>query len=131
MKIFDDLQDRWITRRTGKNKVQREYDAWYTKHVNWHADTINKMFEKFKYVIEVDPDKFLVDDAIAWVPHPDVRQYFWPERAFGNNCVWTIQRVFWDTWTNSWMINEIAGEDRVFVATNNDQDAIMLALRWT
>jgi hypothetical protein len=30
-----------------------------------------------------------------------------------------------------WNINEIGGEDRVFVATNSDGDAIMIALKWS
>lgn len=130
MKLIEHVKDRWITWRTGKNKTQREWEAWQNENINWRATNITQMFAKFKHVIEVDPYKFLVDEAICWVPHPKSRQYFWPRRELGNNCVWTTQRVFWDTWTNSWMINEIGGEDRVFVATNNDEDAIMIALRW-
>ena len=131
MNIIDDLKDRWITRRTGRNRQQREYDAWYEYNVNSRVSTINEMFKNFEYVIEVDPDKFLVDDAISWVPHPDARQYFWPERALGNNCVWTCRRVFWDQWTQSWYINNFTGDDRVFVATNSGEDATMLTLKWT
>lgn len=130
MKIFDDLRDCWITRRTGKNKDQREWEAWYNENVNWRASDITQMFEKFEYVIEVDPEKFLVDDAIAWVPHPDARQYFWPKRALGNNCVWTLQRVYWDRWSERWQVNDIIGEDRVFVATNSGPDATVLTLKW-
>lgn len=130
MKIIDNLKDRWITWRTGKTRNRREWEAWRDSTVAWRAETIQGMFKNFRHVIEVDPEKFLVDDAISWVPTPAARQYFWPVRELTDACVWTTQRVFWDTWTNSWYINEIAGEDRVFVATNNEEDAVMIALRW-
>ena len=131
MKIVDRLKDRWLTWVTGKTRERREWEAWQQVTINQRAETIQDMFKNFRHVIEVDPEKFLVDHAIVWVPHPDARQYFWPQRELGDNCVWTTQRVFWDIRTNSWSINEIGGEDRVFVATNNDEDAIMIALRWT
>lgn len=131
MKYIDTIKDRWLTWRTGKSKDRREWEAWKEATINQRAETIQDMFKNFRHVIEVDPEKFLVDHAITWVPHPDARQYFWPRRELGNNCVWTTQRVFWDTWTNSWTINELAGEDRVFVATNNSVDAVVISLKWS
>ena len=131
MKIIDNIKDRWLTYRTGKSKSQREWEAWYNENVNWRANDIADMFKNFKHVIEVDPNKFLWDGGLAWVPHPKAKQYFWPERELGNNCVWRFERVGWDKWDQRWPINEIGGGDRVFVATNNKEDAIMIALQWS
>lgn len=131
MALKDYIKDRWLTHRTGKNKKQRDWESWYNEHVNWRANDITNMFENFKHVIEVDPDKFLWDGGLSWVPHPKARQYFWPERELGNNCVWRMERVIWNPWDRRWHIIGLGGEDRVFVATNNKEDAIMIALQWT
>lgn len=131
MKLLDKIKDRWLTWRTGKTREVRERDEWIRTNINHRADTIKGIFVNFKYVIEVDFWKFCTDGGMGClVPVSDARQYLWPERPLGENCVWTIERVCWDQWVGEWRINEIAGEDRVFIATNNKKDAIMIALRW-
>jgi hypothetical protein len=89
------------------------------------------MFMHFKHVIEVDSKKFMVEDPFAWRPCEDAQQYFWPDRPLGNNAVWRFERVIWNKWTNSWHINDLGGEDKVFVATNNSKDAVMIALKYS
>ena len=130
MKLLDNIKDRWATWRTGKDRTQREWEEWYNTNVNWRAYNITNMFENFKHVIEVDPNRFLWDAGLDWVPHPDVKQYFWPHRPLGENCVWRLERVVRSQWDNRWHLTGIGGEDRVFVATNSDEDAIMITLKW-
>jgi hypothetical protein len=72
----------------------------------------------------------MVEDPFTWAPCEDAQQYFWPARELGNNAVWRFERVGWDKWTNSWHISGMGGEDKVFVATNNDEDAIMISLKY-
>ena len=131
MKLLDNIKDRWITWRTGKSLAQRDWEAWYNSNVNWRAYNITNMFENFKHVIEVDPNRFLWDAGLDWVPHPDALLYFWPQRPLGENCVWRLERVVRSQWDNRWHLTGIGGEDRVFVATNSDEDAIMITLKWT
>jgi hypothetical protein len=126
MKLIDDIKDRWITWRTGKSRTEREWEAWYNTNVNWRAHDITNMFEKFKHVIEVDTNRFLWDAGLDWVPHPDAKQYFWPQRPLGENCVWRLERVSWNPWEKRWNITTMGEEDKVFVATNSDEDAIMI-----
>ena len=131
VKLKERIIDRWLTWRTGKDKSQRDWEAWYEENVDYRAGNIPTMFRNFAHVIEVDWRKFITDDGLAWVPVEDARQYFWPARNLGDNCVWRIERVFWDQWHKCWFLNEIGGEDKVFVATNSDKDAIMLALKYS
>lgn len=132
MKLWEEIKDQWITRRTGKSKEQREWEAWYDANVNYRATRINDMFKKFEYVIEVNPDKFFdPHEPFCWVPNKDAKQYFWPARELGNNCVWRIERVFWDRGHKCWSLNDIGGEDKVFVATNSDKDAVVISLKYT
>jgi hypothetical protein len=91
------------------------------------------MFKNFKHVIIVDPEKFVDhNEPFAWVPCKDARQYFWPERPLGENAVWRFERVIkYPSTANEWEVNEFGGEDHIFVATNNDKDAIMIALKYS
>jgi hypothetical protein len=87
------------------------------------------MFHKFRHTIQVDPDQFFNHaEPFAWVPNRAAAEYFWPDRPLGENAVWRIERVIWSKWDQRWHLNEIGGEDRVFVATNSDEDAAMIAL---
>ncbi len=131
MEIIESLKDWYLTRKTGKNKAEREWEAWYEQNVNYRASRIKDMFRNFEHIIMVNPDKFFKFDPFAWVPCDNAKQYFWPARPLGENCVWRFERVIncpataWE-----WEINELGGYDKVFVATNNEQDAIMIALKY-
>lgn len=126
------IKDKWLTWRTGKDKAQRDWEAWYAENVVIRANTIDNMFMHFEHVIEVRSDKFFQFDPFAWVPCEDAQQYLWPRRELGTNAVWRFERVRLDQWDNRWHIDEIGGDcDRVFVATNDDKDAIMIALKFT
>jgi hypothetical protein len=132
MAIIDWIVDRYLTWRTGKDRAQREWEEWYDAHVVYRANTIPNMFMHFKHVIKVDTHKFMNPaEPFAWVPCADAQQYFWPARELGDNAVWRFERVIWDKWTNSWHVNGLGDEDIVFVATNNDMDAMMIALKYS
>ena len=132
MTLKEWIVDRWLTWRTGKDKDQRDWEAWYEANVNYRSTRIKDMFRKFEYVLEVDWQKFLEhNDPFAWVPCEDAVQYFWPTRPLGENAVWRIERVMKAPATaNEWEINEMGGADKVFVATNNSRDAVMIALKY-
>ena len=130
MRLKDWIVDRWLTWRTGKPKAERDWEAWYEVNVVYRAGTIPNMFMHFKHVIEVDSDKFMVEDPFTWAPCEDAQQYFWPARELGNNAVWRFERVMWNQWQQCWDITGMGNEDKVFVATNNDEDAIMISLKY-
>jgi hypothetical protein len=89
------------------------------------------MFMHFKHIIEVSPDKFFNHaEPFVWVPTEEAKQYFWPARKLGDNAVWRYERVRKDRWDGRWHIDEMSGRDHVFVATNNDRDAMMIALKY-
>lgn len=125
------IKDKWLTWRTGKDKEQRDWEEWYETHVVYRAATIPNMFMHFEHVIIVDSKKFMVEDPFAWSPCDDAKQYFWPARKLGDNAVWRFERVMWDSWGQRWYVNELGGEDKVFVATNNSKDAMMIALKYS
>lgn len=131
MKLISYLFDKYLTWRTGKTKEQRDWELWYEHNVNYRANTIKDMFKNFKHVIVVNPDKFMdPNEPMAWVPNKEARQYFWPQRPVETTCVWRFERVIRDSWNTGWEINGIGGYDKVFVATNSDEDAVIITLRW-
>jgi hypothetical protein len=130
--IKEDIIDWYLTRKTGKSKKQREWEAWYEVNVNYRARDITDMFKNFTHIIEVNPDKFFnLHEPFGWVPCVEAKQYFWPQRELGDNCVWRMERVMWDKWDSRWRLNELGGGDHVFVATNSDDDAVMIALKYS
>jgi hypothetical protein len=131
MTFTEKLKDWYLTRKTGKTKEQREWEAWYEQNVNYRATRIKDMFEKFEHIIIVDPMKFFTFDPMAWIVTQDAKQYFWPARPLGNNAVWRFERVIKCPATAwQWQVNELGGKDTVFVATNNEQDALMISLKY-
>ena len=129
--MLEYLKDKYLTWRTKKPKEVREWEAWYETTVNYRASTIPDMFKNFKHVIEVNVEKFTdPHEPFTWVPVKDARQYFWPNRPLGENCVWRFERVFWNQWHKRWEINDMGDCDKIFVATNSDKDATMIALKY-
>lgn len=131
-KLKEYIVDRWLTWRTGMDKPTRKWYAWYDTNVVYNASTVENMFMNFDHIVEVDWNKFFSHEEMGWwVPCQEAKQYFHPARELGNNAVWRIERVTWDQWDNRWHINEFSGADKVFVATNNKQDAVMIALKYS
>jgi hypothetical protein len=129
-KLKDYIADKYLTWKTGKDKSTRDWEAWYEGKVNYRAGDITNMFDQFKHIIVVDPNLFFQFDPFAWVPCENAKQYLHPNRELGNNAVWRFERVTWSEWDRRWHIDSLCGEDKVFVATNNDKDAIMIALKY-
>ena len=131
MTIWEKIKDRWLTWRTGKNLQERTWEAWYDVNVVWRAPTIENTFMNFKHIIEVDPEKLLeMWHPFGYCAQESFKQYEYPQKALGENAVWIMRRVSKDQWDGRWHVNEIGGEDRVFVATNSDEDAVMIALKY-
>lgn len=130
MEIIESIKDKWLTWRTGKDKSQRDYEAWYHSTVNIRASTIEEYFANFKYVFQVNPNKFLVWHMFVDTKD-DMSEYRYPQRALGDNMIWTIQRGEVDYWTNQFTITDFGDEDRVYIATNNEADATLLALKYS
>lgn len=131
VKLKEYIVNEYLTRTTGRTKAEREWDKWYAQNVNYRASDITNMFDNFKYVIEVNTDKFTnPHEQFGWVPCADAKQYFWPRRPVETTCVWRFERVAWDQGDKRWHINSLGGEDKIFVATNSDKDATMITLKY-
>ena len=133
MNLKERIVDWYLTRKTGKTKSERDYITWYEQNVNIRSTRIKDMFGNFKHIVIVDPNKFFnLEEPFGWVVCEDVKQYFWPHKPLTEAAVWRFERVInapstaWE-----WHVNEIGGEDKVFVATNNDEDAFMLKLAYS
>jgi hypothetical protein len=132
MKLLEQIKDWYHFRKTGYTRAEREYQAWYESTINWRATRVRDIFHNFQHVVIVDPDKFFVYDPFAWAPKKEAQQYFWPLRSLEETCVWRWERVVKTPGTgNEWAVDELSGGDTLFVATNNEQDAVMIALKWS
>jgi hypothetical protein len=122
------IVDRYLTWRTGKDKPTRDYEAWYNTTVVIRASTAEDMFRNFKHILIVDLWKAF-DIHMFTELKEDLRQYRWPHRALGDNIVYGI--LHGEQMPDGlFHLTDFGNEDRVYVATNNDQDAVMIALKY-
>lgn len=130
--MIEYVKDKWLTWRTGLSKQDRAWVNWRNENVVQHAGTIENMFMHFKFILPVSTDIFDRNEPFGWVPCEDFRQYLHPARALGDNAVFYFARGYRDPWDGCFHINDLRCEqDQVFVATNNEIDAVMIALRWS
>ena len=125
------LTEKYLTWKTGISTEDRAYREWYDQTVVYRASTAEDMFKNFKHVITVDYQKIF----IWWHPFGvplvnDATQYFWPAKPTGECAVYRILRGEKDPYDNRFHITDFGGEDRVYVATNNSKDAMMIALKY-
>ena len=130
MNMFDYIKDKWLTWRTGLKKSDREFSKWFEETVVQNAPTIENMFMNFKFILPVSTQIFDHDEPFGWVPNEEFRQYMYPNRAIGDCAVYYFARGYRDRWDGKFYKDDMSGSDQVFVATNNEVDAIMITLRW-
>ena len=120
--------DQWLTWRTGKNKSRRDYEEWYYINVNARASTAEARFKNFKCIIQVDYEKSF-DFHMFSELKDELLQYCWPQRALGDNMVYSILRGE-QMPDGKFHLTDFGVEDRVYIATNNSEDALMIALKY-
>jgi hypothetical protein len=125
--MWENLKDRYLTWRTGKPRQVREFQAWADVAVNLRASTAQAMFSNFEYVFTVDYNKFFFDAGMFLELDPGTKPYMFPQRALGDNLVYANLRGE-EYESGEFYITDFGNEDRVYVATNNSKDAVMIAL---
>lgn len=129
MTSFKYIKQQYLGYTTGRTKAQQEWDAWHQASVDFRATHVEDVFHKFKHVIRVDPHKFLQSDT--WDIDRGAKQYFWPACALNESCVWAWLRCSPSRHnSDKWEIDELGGTDMMFVATNNEYDALTLSLKY-
>lgn len=129
--MIEQIKDKYLTWRTGHDRQQRAWLKWEQETIVLRADTIENMFMNFKYIIPVSTDVFDLSEPFGWIPCQDFRQYLYPFRELGDNAVYYFARGYRDRWDGRFHLSDLQHEqDQVFVATNNERDAMMIALRW-
>jgi len=130
--MIEYIKDKYLTWRTSKDKQQRDWEKWEAENVVYRANTIENMFMNFKYILPVSTSVFYDTDLFGWVPTDDFRQYLYPNRALGDCSVYYFARGYRDTWDGKFHINDLRhDQDQVFVATNNEVDAMMITLKYS
>lgn len=130
--VFEYLQDRYLTWHTGLCREDREFREWVDRTVVHNATTIENMFQNFRHIVPVSTRIFDLDEPFGWVPCSQFREFLYPQRPLGSNAVYYFARGYRDAWDGRFHISDLGAEqDQVFVATNSDPDAVIIALRWS
>ena len=135
MKLYNDIKAKYFQWRHGMDQAQWDYKQWNEAHICQRANDVTNYFQGFKHVI---PVSYLRVNTILepmfgmHVPGPEIKEYTWPNKEVGQHAMLGHFRGFWDKWDGRFHISDIGGDvDQVFVATNNDEDAFMIALRFS
>ena len=134
MRRFDSpFFDKWLhSSLEGLGDHHQELERkWNDKHIWTAAPDIKRMLHGFKYIIEVDWMKLLEGNKkFGWIPSKEFRdKYYYPNRELGDHVVVIHERGEFVE-EGIFEFNEFGG-DACFVATNNDFDALMIALKYS
>ncbi len=130
--MIEYIVDKWLTWRTGLDKQTRVWLKWEEENIVHRASTIENMFMNFKYILPVTTQIFNHVEPFGWHPTKEFREYMYPNRELGDNTVYYFARGYRDQWDGKFHLNDLRHEqDQVFVATNNEKDAFMIALKYS
>lgn len=131
MKFWEVIKDKWLTWRTGACKSEREYRVWREQNIVFNAGDVTNFFQGYKYIIAVNYDKVnvRVDPMFGMIESDEFLSYMYPHRPLGQNCFYGNFRGEWDYWDKRFHLNDF-GFDQMFVATNSEEDAVMITLKW-
>ena len=130
--MIEYIKDKYLTWRTGNDKQTRIWLKWEDENIVHRARTIENMFMNFKYILPVTTQIFNHAEPFGWHPTKEFREYMYPNRELGDNTVYYFARGTRNQWDGRFHLDGCFGErDQVFVATNNERDAIMIALKYT
>jgi len=123
------LQSSYAGHHEGQRLVEQ---AWNEINIDSQADSISEIFHGMKHIIEVDHHKIYAEhhQSHGWLVPEDFRsEYFYPNRELGDHAIVTLIRGDYSSDEYIFTRNEFGG-DAVYVATNNADDALMIALKY-
>lgn len=126
LNIFKEIKD-WHQRRKDQ-KAEYNYYKWKHSCINHSCSLMTNKYAKFAYYFPVDHTKFFDTSQLQWAVDAKYAKYFWPCRTLDTACIWTFERVNWEPAHDSYVTNEFAGTDMVFVGCNDPADAVMFSL---
>jgi len=135
MNLLGLIKDKWVQCSFANTSIQDQQveKEWNKQNISQGASTIKDMLHGFKYIIELDHLKVYSEHhgMHGWlVPAAFREEFFYPHRELGDHTVITMMR---GSYTNNAKIfehNEFGDKDAVFAGTNNENDALLLALRY-
>ncbi len=115
----------WFKAKTLGYTIEKvKYHEWLDTVYNPRATKINDILFGFKYIVGVDHKKWFEINHKAWVPVEDAKQYV----GIGKG-LFKWERGNWDG--DVFEVNELFGGDYLFVGTNSEEDAVMIALKFS
>jgi hypothetical protein len=119
---------RWQQQRE-QQRAQKQRQQWLNTHINHRAHTVRACYAYYRHVIPVDYRATHIPDFMTWVLASELRDMSWPARSSEDAIMVVGRRVV--QIDNDWRIDDWAGYDQAFVMTNNDQEAMWIALKYS
>ena len=132
MNFWEAIKDKWLTWRTGSCKSEREYREWKLHNIVQNAQDVTNFFQGYKHIIAVDYRKVMTkfEPMFGYLESEEFLSYMYPSRPLGQNCFYGMFRGGQDQRNSRFYFDDF-GCTQMFVATNSEEDAIMIALKWS
>ena len=124
------------TRKVGEKPKSTIQADWNKEHIDRHAGNVKDALFGFDHIIEVSWRKIFTADYQHTHTNPPwklvdefVNEYTYPFRELGEHCVIVEMRGVYDK-RKIFVRNEFGG-DNVYIGTNNEADAVMIALKYS
>lgn len=136
-KLYEKLHAIYLKVFRGISKEDWEFKKFNEMNINQRADDVASYFCGFKYVIALDLTKSLtlpVSSVNKRYISSELYEYMYPQRAVGDHCIVEFLEVMPESLQYSDKIHIMQysgyGIYQLFAATNNEEDAFMIKLRF-
>lgn len=122
------LQSTFVGLDAAHQMIERD---WNQSNIKPNADSIREIFYKHKHVFEIDAFKVYpnLQSTHGWkIDQFFMDNFFYPNKKLGDHAIVVLMRGIEDEY-GIFERNELGG-DGCFVATNNDADATLIALKY-
>ena len=69
------LKDKYLTWRTSKDKITRDWEKWIDATIVRRATTVENYYTNFRYIVQLDPNKVWdMSNPFGWVPVKEFKQ---------------------------------------------------------
>lgn len=130
--MFAQLKERFIDWWTKSTRFERDYANWRAKNICYRAGTAKNYFRGMKYILTLDYYKAYSNTNTPYGFHhldPELLEYTVHGKPIGEHTEVIIFRGEFDQLGHQFHIHDF-GVDYVFAATNVEEDALMIALKW-
>jgi len=111
-------------------ETRAQYERWYDPDYNLIACRVKDYYHGYPYIYRFDNREHTIYFwDLGYNGHYVINK--WCKENLKDKFRMDFLRVFQDSYTQEWHINEIGGDDYIFIAFKDERDMVWFTLRWS